>query len=129
MASTKLGTLIKRVSHTQDNHSVMESDSKSDQEWLPTELSSGTNTLVETNTDLESETTCQEKESNGSFSTRELELSELLTEEDSLLLTKRDTDIELVLLLPSDHGLVRSTRELPSTEELEETLETMVESA
>jgi hypothetical protein len=48
---TKAGALIELDLLTQDIHSLMVSSSKSSQEWLQTELSSGTNTLVDINID------------------------------------------------------------------------------
>jgi hypothetical protein len=55
----------------------MDKDSKSDPECLVEELSSGTNTLVTINTDLELETTTQETTDNGSSLTGEQDPSEL----------------------------------------------------
>jgi len=121
----KHGTSINKVSHIQDNHFQMAEDSKSDQECQPTELSSGENILDHTNINSESEITGQEKESNGSSSTEELEPSELLRRDPTLLQTDKDMVIELVNLQSSDHTEVRSTRELPSMVEDTETSETM----
>jgi len=49
--SVKLGTSTKKETDTQLNQSEMESSSKSSQEWLHTEQSSGLSILVVTNTD------------------------------------------------------------------------------
>lgn len=47
----KVGTTIPEVFHTQDTQSIMEFNSKSDQEWPTTEPSTGMNTLEEVNSD------------------------------------------------------------------------------
>lgn len=93
---TKLGTLIKLDTHTQDNHWLMDKDSKSDQEWLDSELSSGMRTLEEHNIDSELETTAAKTAEHGSLSIRELELSELMQAEDMLSPTEEDTASELM---------------------------------
>lgn len=96
---TKLGTLIKLDTHTQDNHWLMDKDSKSDQEWLDSEHSSGMRTLEEHNIDSELETTAAKTAEHGSLSIRELELSELMLAEDMLSPTEEDTASELMPLL------------------------------
>jgi hypothetical protein len=105
-ALTKDGGSTEEESHTQNNQLPQVSDSKSDPEWLTTDPSSGTSTSDQVNSDLESEITTQPTGTNGGPSIEELNLSEPGTEETTPLPTKRDTDTELVLPLPSDHGLV-----------------------
>jgi len=124
MESTNNGTLINKESHTQNNHFQMAEDSKSDQEWLQTEHSSGENILDHTNIHSESEITYQVKEDNGSSSIEELEPSDLPKEDPTLLPTEWVEDTKSVILLLSDHGEVRSTRELPSTQVDTKTFET-----
>ena len=68
----------------------MELSSRSRLDWLETEQSSGKNTLVLSNTDSESRTTTQQTEDNGSFSTGELDLSELSPTETRLSQYKRE---------------------------------------
>jgi len=122
---TKLGMLIKPDTHIQDNHWLMELDSKSSQECLDTEHSSGTNILVEVNSDLESETITAKTIDNGSSSIEDPELLELGAEEATQSLTREDMASELESLLLSDNSRMRFTKELSSTEDLEETLETL----
>jgi len=125
MESTNNGTLINKESHTQNNHFQMAEDSKSDQEWLQTEHSSGESILDHTNIHSESEITYQVKEDNGSSSIEELEPSELLRRDPTLLPTERDTVTESDKLLLSDHTEERSIKRLPSMEEDTETSKTM----
>jgi hypothetical protein len=84
----------------QDTHSLMELNSRSSQEWLLTEPSSGMNTLVDTNTDSESETLHHGTTDNGLSSTGEQELSEHLPTERRLWPTKKDMASESMSLLP-----------------------------
>jgi hypothetical protein len=76
MVSTKPGTLTKELFLGQDNHFKMVEDSKSDQEWLEVKLSSGTSTLVTTNTDSESITLSHGTKDNGGSLIEEQELSD-----------------------------------------------------
>ena len=107
----------------------MAEDSKSDQECQAIELSSGENILDHTNTCSELETTGQEKASNGSSSIEELEPSELLRRNHTLLLTDSEEAIKLVKLLLSDHGEVRTTRRCPTTQERSETSDLQLDTA
>lgn len=120
---TKLGTLIKLDTHTQDNHWLMDKDSKSDQEWLDSEPSSGMNTLEDLNIDSELETTAAETAELGSLSIRELELSELMQEEDMLSPTEEDMPSELDKLLSLDNTEMKFIKDFHTMEVQEETSE------
>lgn len=120
---TKLGTLIKLDTHTQDNHWLVDKDSKLDQEWLDSEHSSGMSTLEEVNTDSELETTLAETEEHGGLSTRELELSDLITEEHLLSPIEEDMASELMSLLSLDNTEMKFIKDFHTMEVQEETSE------
>lgn len=125
MVLTKPGTLTKKLLEFHHTHLEMDLDSRSNQECQDTELSSILNTSEETNSDSEFKTTTLMMPDNGSSLIQELRPSELTTEEATLLPTKLVKVTESMLLLPSDHGRVRSTRESPGTMDQEETSETL----
>lgn len=120
---TKLGTLIKLDTHTQDNHCLMDKDSKSDQEWLDSEHSSGMSTLEEDNTDSELKTTPARTEEHGSLSIRELELSDLIIAEDMLSPIEKDMASELESLLSLDNTEMKFIKDFHTMEVQEETSE------
>lgn len=126
---TKPGLLTPRDRHTQNNHLPTESSSKSSQEWTDAELSSTVRTLVDNNTDSESEITTQEKASNGGNLIQEQEPSEHSTKLNWSFPTKRVKNSILVRLPLLENGAVITTKEFHGTEVREETSETTVESA
>jgi hypothetical protein len=71
MVSTKLGTSIKLVEDTTDNHSMMVLDSNSEIDTLETELFSTTRDMIVTDTFSESITTNHGMTGNGSSSIEE----------------------------------------------------------
>ena len=107
----------------------MDKDSKSDQEWLDSELSSGMSTSEDINTDSELRTTHARTEEHGGLSIRELELSELTTEEDMLSPTEEDTDSELVFQLSLDNTRTKFIKDFHTMEVQEETSEMLPENA
>lgn len=129
MDSTKPGTSIKKPSPIQSNHLLQVLDSKSEAEWLNTELSSGTSTSEDTNTDSESTITTQMIRSNGGPLMLEPRPSDHGLEETMLLLTKEDKDSESMLPLLLDNTLDTTLKESNGTVDQEETSETMVENA
>jgi hypothetical protein len=126
---TKAGTLTEEELTTQDNHLALVSNSKSSQEWLLTELSSGTSILVDTNSDSESETTTQLATSNGGPSIPEPTPSEPGPRETMLLPTKEELDSELESPLLFFSTPVITLRKSNGTVDLEETSETTEVSA
>jgi len=86
----KDGGLIKLELTMESNQLLTMLSSKSDQDSVKTELFSGMNTLVETNSESEFKTISQWTPSNGSSSTEELEPSDQLTRETMPFLTNSD---------------------------------------
>lgn len=87
------------------------------------------NTLVDTSTCSESETTIQPTRSNGSRSMPELTLSELTTREPLLLPTEKDTVSKSTTTLSSENSRVTTPTELDGLTVQEETSRTTEESA
>lgn len=100
MEEIKLGSSIKEVLSTQNKLFQMERDSKLEQEWLVEELSHGTNTLVDTNTESEFKTMPHGMTDSGSPLIREQSQSDASSLESTLSPTELDgnTDQELWLL-------------------------------
>lgn len=127
MDLTKHSILIGEVFSTEEIQLEMELDSKLNQECQDTEHFSGMNILVETNSDLELETTNHITIDNGGSSTQELELSEPIQEDLMLFLTKLDKDSELeeqLLLVDIEE---ETNKRFSSIWVQEETWETMLE--
>jgi hypothetical protein len=129
MVKTKVGSLTEKDGIIQSSHLDLESDSKSSQEWLLTELSTGIDTSDQANSILESETTSQQTEDNGSYGMVEPTPSELGKREAMLLPTDLDTNSELDNMLPLDHTETITTQESDGTMDVTETSKTMEESA
>jgi hypothetical protein len=126
---TKPGTLTEKDTTIQNNQLAVESNSRSDLEWLATNLSSGENTLVLSNLDLESDGTTHTMLTNGSCSTQELKLLEHSPGELTALVTNLDKDSRSTLLLLSDHTLDSTRTRSDGTVEKDKTSKTTAESA
>jgi hypothetical protein len=108
----------------------MELSSKSDQEWLQTELSTITgNTLDQINIEFSLDNISQEKEDNGGHSIQEPIPSEPGLEETMLSQTTTEDNLESCKTLSLDHGEMSTTKRFHTIQEMSETSEIQLDIA